>query len=79
MSLQHQPDDLSIFAKIAICNTYQNAITSQKAVKKSRPVHEKTRRFRRSKDNRVEIRGNPNSTTMIFEVGIAFGVSIENP
>jgi hypothetical protein len=70
---------LSIFAKIAICTTYQNVITSQKAVKKSRPVHEKTLRFRRIRENRVEMIGNPKSTTMIFDEGIAFCALIEIP
>jgi hypothetical protein len=48
-------------------------------VKKSRPVHEKTLRFRRIRENEVEMIGNPKSTTMIFDEGIAFCALIEIP
>ena len=79
MSLHFQPDDLRILARMAIWARYQNVINSQKAVKKSRPVQEKTPRSRSSKEISVDTIGNPIRTAMILDAGIALCAFIKCP
>jgi len=58
---------------------YQNVISSQKAVKKSRPVQEKASRSRSSKEISVETIGNPLRTAMILDAGIALCAFMKCP